>query len=250
MAKYEKPQKKNRHLLTVSQHVFPAASIARFVGPDGRVSLHDMARSKIRPAKPNDEIFCAARAWDQRTEAGYMKCIEDEFQHLASKVIEGAVSDISEADNDIVNRFYALWYLRTRRKKLSAQEIHAPRITGNNLTRDEEENLEINGYMFIRSGGQWPARQANGMQLQILTARFAHESLSDTQWGIIRTQGGEFIVPDVPLQTIVPLTPCLCLMSPAPNGNILQQNVAEINRSVRAASQEFFFARDFASCPF
>lgn len=93
MAKHEKPQKKNRHLLTVSQHVLPLASIARFADAEGRVSLHDLARRKVRLAKPNDNIFCAMRAWDQQAERGYMKRIEDEFQHLASKVIEGVLSE-------------------------------------------------------------------------------------------------------------------------------------------------------------
>ena len=49
---------------------------------EGRVSLHDLTRSKVRLAKPNDGIFCAMRAWDQRAERGYMKRIEDEFLRL------------------------------------------------------------------------------------------------------------------------------------------------------------------------
>ena len=49
---------------------------------EGRVSLHDLARSKVGLAKPNDGIFCAMRAWDQRAERGYMKRIEDEFLRL------------------------------------------------------------------------------------------------------------------------------------------------------------------------
>ena len=49
---------------------------------EGRVSLHDLARSKVGLAKPNDGIFCAMRAWDQRAERGCMKRIEDEFFSL------------------------------------------------------------------------------------------------------------------------------------------------------------------------
>ena len=123
MAKYEKPQKKNRHLLTVRQHVLPLASIARFADVEGRVSLHDLARSKVRRAKPNDDIFCAMRAWDQRAERGYMKRIEDEFQRLASMIIEGALSEMGEAEKSIVDRFYALWYRRARQRSLPRQEL-------------------------------------------------------------------------------------------------------------------------------
>jgi hypothetical protein len=106
MVKHEKPQKKNRRLLTVRQHVFPAKSIARFADVGGQVSLQDLVRGKERPAKPDDAIFCARRAWDQRAER-YMKKIEDEFQILAAKVIEGVLTEIGEAENGVFNRFYA-----------------------------------------------------------------------------------------------------------------------------------------------
>jgi hypothetical protein len=250
MSRFEKPQRKNRHLLAVNQHVYPAASIARFAGADGRVLLHDMVRNKIRSAKADDDVFCARRAWDQRSEAGFMKRIEDAFQDLASQIVSGTVSEVSDIEKGVVDRFYALWYLRARQRTLPAQEIQANGVTGTNLTLDQEENLEINGYTFIRPGGKLLARHINGIQLQILTAKYAHESLSDTKWGIIQAQSGEFIVPDVPLHTIIPLTPGLCLVSSAPNGMILKENVAEINRSVRSASREYFFARDFGCCPF
>jgi hypothetical protein len=124
MTKYEKPQKKNRRLLTVRQHVFPLASIARFADADGRVSLHDLVRGKERSAKPDDDIFCAKRAWDQRAEGGYMKKIEDEFQSLASQVIHGVVSEIGEAEKSVFNRFYALWCMRARRRNLRSRKLN------------------------------------------------------------------------------------------------------------------------------
>jgi hypothetical protein len=68
--------------------------------------------------------------------------------------------------------------------------------------------------------------------------------------GIIRAETGEFVVPDVPTRSMIPLTPHLCLISGGVSGTILESNVAEINQLNRAASQEYFFARDFASCPF
>jgi hypothetical protein len=250
MAKYEKPQKKNRHLLTVRQHVFPVASIARFANAEGRVSLQDLARSKVRLAKPDDGIFCANRAWDQRAER-YMKRIEDEFQRLASKVIEGALAEIGESEKGVVDHFYALWHLRARRRNLPQQEIGLAGVTGGGgLTRDQEENLEINGYSFMRPDGKFVARQVNGIQLQMLSGRYADELQRQTRWGIIRAQSGEFIVPDVPARLMIPLTPHLCLISGGVTGTILESNVAEINRLVRAASHEYFFARDLLSCPF
>jgi hypothetical protein len=249
MAQYEKPQKKNRHLLTVSQHVFPAASIARFADADRRVSLHDLIRSAERRAKPKDDIFCAKRAWDQRAER-YMKKIEDEFQILASKLIEGALSEIGEAEKSVFNRFYVLWYMRARRRNLPQQEIELDGVTGGGgLTLDEEENLEINGDTFMRDG-RFLGRHINGIQLQVLVNGYANKWQHENQWGIIRAQSGEFVVPDVPARLIIPLTPRLCLISGGASGTILQSNVAAINRIVRATSQEYFFARDLSSCPF
>lgn len=67
--KYEKTQKGNPHQLTINQHYFPARSIERFVRPDGRVDVHYIKNSKNFQVKPNNPIFCARRAWDQRVES-------------------------------------------------------------------------------------------------------------------------------------------------------------------------------------
>jgi hypothetical protein len=78
MANTPKPEKtlpKNPNQLTVKQHVFPSRSIERFRNPNGRVSVYDILRRQIRLRAPNDILFCARRAWDQRAEAGYMKQI-------------------------------------------------------------------------------------------------------------------------------------------------------------------------------
>ncbi len=243
MVKYEKPQKKNRHLLAIRQHVFPRASIVRFVGIDGKVFLSD--RSGGRRAKPDDKSFSAPRSWDHRVERGFMKDTEDAFQCLASSIIGGAVLGIGDAEKSIVNRFYALWYMRTQRRKLPALQIQGPTSMGQSLTPEQEDNLEINGYSFCRLGGRVPARHLNGFAIQILSVRFADDMLGDAHWGIVRAQDGEFIVPDSPIHTIVPLTPALCLISPADDGIIPRENVAAINRGVRGASKEYFFCSGF-----
>ena len=102
----------------------------------------------------------------------------------------------------------------------------------------------------MRSGGKFVARQVNGIQLQMLINGYANKWRDEQKWGIIRAETGEFVVPDVPTRSMIPLTPHLCLISGGVTGTILESNVAEINRLNRAASQEYFFARDFASCPF
>jgi len=78
---------------------------------------------------------------------------------------------------------------------------------------------------------------------------YAHNELAVTRWGVIEAQEGEFLVPDVPLHTVIPFMPTRCLASPAPDGMITRQNLTEINRNSLAASRAYFFARDFAACP-
>ena len=46
---HDKVQGANPHRLTLWQHVFPAGSIARFAGPDGRVAVIDLVRRTAVP---------------------------------------------------------------------------------------------------------------------------------------------------------------------------------------------------------
>jgi hypothetical protein len=105
--KYEKPSKGSN--LTVKQHVWPLASIARFADGTGTVCLFDKVRSKARRALPDDSIFCARRVWDQRAESGYMAAIEVAFQNLANEVVSGGVTSIGSSQKVTVDAFFALW---------------------------------------------------------------------------------------------------------------------------------------------
>jgi hypothetical protein len=104
--------------------------------------------------------------------------------------------------------------------------------------------------VFARKGGTMPARQLNGVQLQMRIGDYARQLAADvTRWGVISAQSGEFIVPDVPSHAIIPLSPRLALVGSSPDGVIVEQNLAQINRAASALSQEYFFARDFSRCP-
>ncbi len=247
--KPEKTRKKNPNRLTVRQHVYPQRSIARFTGNDGRVAVHDIARRQVRRARPCDSIFCARRAWDQRTEAGYMKGIEDRFQVLA-EALSGGQSTISSAeDKQAVERFFALWYMRSRHQDLEDQEIKLNGIEGDNLTKEQEENLEANGYLFARTGGIVPARQLNGLWLQSQIDGYARDLSRVNRWGVIQAQSGEFIITDTPMHMIIPLTPKLALVGESQDGMILADNLAQVNRLIVAASRRYFLARDLSDCP-
>jgi hypothetical protein len=139
--------------------------------------------------------------------------------------------------------------IETRAAYTAARDWSGRRHRGGGLTRHEEENLEINGYSFVREG-KFLARHVNGFQLKVLVNGYANKWQHEKQWGIIRAQSGEFVVPDVPARLMISLTPHLCVISGGVTGTILESNVAEINRLNRDESREYFFARDLSSCPF
>ena len=248
-SKAEKTRGKNPNRLTVNQHIYPRRSIARFAGNDGRVAVHDVARCQVRRAKPGDLIFCARRAWDQRAEADYMKDIENRFQSLAEQLIKGQSTIFSVEDKQAIERFFALWYMRSRYMGLEKQEIKLNGIGGENLTKEEEENLEAKGYLFARIGGVVPARQLNGLWLQSQIDSYAKDMSVVERWGVIQPKSGEFIITDTPSHMIIPLTPKLALVGNAPDGMILAETLAQLNRHAVAESQRYFLARDLLECP-
>ena len=195
-------------------------------------------------------MFCARRAWDHGSETGFMKKIENAFQDLVERIIGGETMTIAGDDKLVVDEFFALWYWRSRLRTLATQEIQARGVTGGGgLSRDQEELLEKRRILFARRGGRFLARQLNGVELWMRTYRYAQNELAMTRWGIIEAQEGEFVVPDVPWPTIMPITPTRCLAAPASNRMITRQNLVEINRNAIAGSQAYFFARDFRACP-
>lgn len=248
-SKAEKTRGKNPNRLTVNQHIYPRRSIARFAGDDKRVDVHDVVRCQIRRAKPQDCIFCARRAWDQRAETGYMKDIENRFQSLAEIIISEQSTISSVEDKQVVERFFALWYMRSRYSELKNQEIKLNGISGENLTKEEEENFEAKRYLFARTGGIVPARQLNGLWLQSQIDGYARDLSAVERWGVIQPQSGEFITTDTPWHMIIPLTPKLALVGNEPDGMILAETLAQLNRLAIAGSQRYFLAHDLSECP-
>jgi hypothetical protein len=247
----EKTRPRNPNRLTVNQHVFPFKSIERFTGRGKRVEVFDLHRNEIFRARSGNPVFIAMRAWDQRAESGYMKRIEDAFQNFIGPILEGrALADSPEAKT-AMDRFYALWYMRSRLREIESQEVKLNVAPGIDYTKEQEENLEKNGYAFVRKAGGIPARQLNGIELEMRTNHFALDlATKASRWGVISTQSGEFIVPDVPSHGVIPLRPGLALVQSAPDGTITEKNLAEINLAMRSLSEGYFFARDLSKCPF
>lgn len=245
----EKTQKGNPHELTVDQHIYPRASIERFVDASG-VDLHDFKHNLQRRAKPDDHMFCADRAWGHGPESGWMKDMEDAFQKLVGEVLSGMPGAFNEWQSATISDFYALWQARAERRHLPSQRILAAAgVLGTrvNYTNDDLEMLEKNGISAFRGDGSISMRHIMGPRIR-LDMDAILKAMSGRQWGIVTSADGEFCVPDVPAHGIIPLTPTVVLDS-SRLGAISRDEVVYINCLLASKSREYLFARSLKACP-
>jgi hypothetical protein len=249
--KYEKPQKGNPHKLPIKQHVFPSASIERFADTDGMVNLHLFSHNLIRKAKPSDDVFCVMRAWDAKAEFGYMKQIEDKFQSLAIRIIKKEIIKINAPEKYVIDQFFGLWKWRAVFRAKEMDDIKFNGVTGEEFTKDQEEVLEKKGILFARQGGVMSAHRLHGTQIQ---GGIMHEmyALSNVRWVISYAQDGQFIIPDYPNITFIPIHPTLCLCGTTSdiidNGVMTKSAVIKLNRDVRTKCEKYYFANDLQKC--
>jgi hypothetical protein len=248
---YEKTQKGNPHQLTVNQHIFPAKSISRFVNTSGRVNIVHRKIGKVISVKPDNQLFCAMRAWDQRAESGYMKNIEDKYQSLADSILCGAQKNIGLLEDKIVTDMFMLWNIRSTRthSPIPDQKVKGIIDVSRKLTKDEQEHLEKNHIGFIRPDFSISGRSLSGINIQ-MNMDMARKGMADTQWGILTAKEGEFLVPDnFNNARILPLSPKHCLFSQSENKIIDLQEVRKINQLALENVIEFWFAKDISNCP-
>lgn len=247
---YEKPQKGNPHKLTVDQHCFPTRSIARFAKNDNLVQVFRMEKAEQFSAKPDANIFCARRAWDQRAEHGFMKEIEDKYQVLADEIISNNFITLDACRQATITDMFALWNIRSHWKE---QPVEDQQNQGTGVaveyTKDQQEELEKNGITATRPNLTVPGRSITGISIQ-LNLYTVRDQMTDAHWGILKSSNGEFLVPDnSPNSSMMPLTPNLCLFSQSENEEISDAELAQINTRSIKWSKEYYFARDLSKCP-
>jgi hypothetical protein len=245
--KYEKPQKGNPHCLTINQHVFPARSIERFADADGKVSVRLLRLNKLIKLSPEDQLFCARRVWDQRAEIGYMKGIEDEFQSIADRIVNG-LRTLKPREHASVSRFCVLWHLRASRRTQPELNHLIRGVAGENFTKDQEEMLEKAHVLFARRDATVPGRMMLGITLQIQIDQLMSRNFNEKQWGILKARDGNFIIPDIGNVRAVPVSPNLLLVCDHKNTVISQLEVAIINSQLAGFAVDYLIARDFRKC--
>ena len=109
--------------------------------------------------------------------------------------------------------------------------------------------MEKNGYMFAREGGKWLAQQFNGLQIQMFIDHYTSR-LTAARSGCLTAQSGEFIVADVPSNTIHSLvTAHRASRLYTRRCDQRNRNLAEINRAVVRSSRDYFFAPRLIESP-
>lgn len=245
--KFEKPQKGNPHRLTINQHVFPRTSINRFERETGLVDVFSYRVGKVVKVRSDNDLFCAKRAWDQRTEAGIGKHIEDRFQSLVRGILTGAVSVIGHFEKIVVEEFFSLWRSRQKFRVDGLADVQFDR-GGEVLTIDQQEALESKHVAFMRDGVM-PGRLTAGIHVFGYLNALRHAN-QHTEWGIVRSGDGEFIVPDCfQDMMIVPVSPKISIIADQPNSLLTRSEVAVLNQMAIDRSNDYYFARNFSACP-
>lgn len=248
VVKFEPTQPGNPHRLTLDQHVFPKAGIQRFTDLDGSVEIFVKKLNRALQLRPNNSIFCAKRVWDQKTESGVGKRIEDRFQTLARAIISGSVTTIGIFEKRIVEEFFSLWRTRHKFKTEGLADISLHGITGASLTKDQQEILESNHTLYavdgVMKGRLMASLHIFGYQNQFLL------DTQSIQWGIARSYSDEFIVPDsFDDMMIVPVSPRIAIVADLPDSVLTRDQVAAINQAAMARASDYYFARRLAVCP-
>ncbi len=245
---YEKTQKNNPHQLTINQHWFPARSISRFAKHEGSVQVFLLKNNIVFDAKPNNEIFCVKRAWDQRAESRYMKEVESNYQILADDVVSRKVSILKNDHHGIVTKMYLLWFCRWHWATKPFSDIKLEGVKPpEDLSKNTQECLEKAGITSIGSDMKVVGRSFRGIKIQ-QCVDIHHETLSGVHWGIIISKDGEFLVPDISSIMIIPLTPNMCFVANCDSGFIEDTCLKQINLINLQGSSKYYFARDFSKC--
>lgn len=245
---YEKTQKNNPYQLTINQHCFPARSISRFTNHEGSVQVFLLKNSKLFNAKPDNEIFCVKRAWDQRAESNYMKDIEYKYQSIADEVVSGNLLMLKDKHHEIINEMFLLWMFRCYWAYRLVEDVKLEGVEpSENISKDTKELLEKAGIATVGSDSAVAGRSCRGIKIQHYVDMFS-ESLSGTQWGIISTKNGELLVPDIIDLMLIPLTPKMCFAANCDSGFIEGCYLKQINLLNLQKANKYYFARDISKC--
>ncbi|MBG7622096.1 hypothetical protein I5R65_21700 [Herbaspirillum sp. AP02] len=240
-------QKYNPHKLIVNQHIYPRKGLQRFAMEDF-VRVRLIGKQEPISCRTGDKLFCANRAWDQRSEVLHSRDIEVGFAELAEKIISGEVRELDAAMNLIAADFYDLMDERYKAHITPYEDEAFPGVSANKLTVDEQEVLESKGIFFVGPEGTVSGRAIAGIHM--MGRRVFRRRIEVPLWGIWRAQGGEFIVPDNFSENMcIPVSPSIWLMAEKRSLTLNFRGVAQLNAFHLSRARRYAFARDFDLAP-
>lgn len=227
----------NPRELTVNQHVHSRWCISQFADQDGVVSVLRRGRSAPFPAKPESQIFCAQRAWDEKLEHGLFAKVEQAFHAIVTSTLSGA----SIATHQDVSAYVAIWQIRSNFALQPPEDVTLVGVNSSALPKDKEEILEKKGYMFAR-GDTVPGRF--GAYIPALRAYdIAMQALKEIRWGVFRSSGvAGFICPDRPKDELyVPVSPKVAFIAGYSDREVPEETVRDLNRSAAGQAAQLLF---------
>jgi len=204
--KFEPTQPGNPHRLTIQQHIFPSACIARFCDLSGRVRVKSRKSNKLSLVTGDDTRFKTQRSWDQWAEDG-AAIYEKAYQKVADRYMT-QVGLLPAADPAVVTQMFCSWNARFRLKDAPQEPVELKGIPPETcFSKDDEERCEKMGVVVLRSDSTVPARSRTGTQLVSCT-NFLWHRFKNTQWVCVAFPQSNLSVPDhFELFPYLPLSP-------------------------------------------
>lgn len=178
-----------------------------------------------------------------------MKSAEDNFLKILKSIDSQKIKTFTHEQNNQISEMFCIWNLRHHYKHNIIPDQELVGISGDVLSKDQQEKAEKVHMAFVRENGLVPGRMFAGDAIQLRTLSMKQEIFNHGSWGIVTSIEGEFIVPDNFNKAIFPISPRVCLVFACDTMTIDSQDVAQINRWAVESSTDYYFAKDLSACP-
>jgi hypothetical protein len=147
------------------------------------------------------------------------------------------------------SKFFILWQLRAQQKHNPVGDAPVTGVAPDPLTKDQREQLEKPGLMFMNPDQTLSGRSVSGFHIFREIDRRLRQ-LTNARWGVVTAQEGEFLLPEsFGYCCQIPIAPNRCLVYGHADTIIPECEVAKANRIAVALDPDYLVARNLAKCP-
>lgn len=229
--------------MVTNQHFHSARFIKKFCCKDGLVDIKLKNNGYSYRRGVRSKIFTTKGTWDQKSELGYMRLVEDQF-HNEIKENKGFLN----RNHKLITRYWLLWHIRFNFHKCPPQTENFD-LTPTALNEDDRQFLDRMGIFYVDDDGVFSSRSVAGIQI-LGYLNFYMDRHIDLKWGLLETSDGEFLVADCYRNLgYMPISPKLALMENTQDQIVSSQQVRELNEASINRASDFYFARRLDQCP-